>query len=145
MAKRSNHYIDAHVGARVRLRRMMMGMSQERLGELLGVTFQQIQKYEKGANRIGASRLYEVSQVLDVPLQYFFEDLPSSDEKPIARPHGTQSTGTDEPFLMDFVARPEGLALNKAYLKIKDPKMRRPVLDLLQALAGEKVANKDEM
>lgn len=136
MAKRSNHYIDAHVGARVRLRRMMIGMSQEKLGELLGVTFQQIQKYEKGANRIGASRLYEVSQVLEVPLQYFFDDLPAEDEKPIARPHGTQGA-EEEPFLMDFVARPEGLALNKAYLKIKNPKMRRPVLDLLQALADD--------
>ena len=78
MPKRSMNPIDAHVGARVRLRRMLVGMSQERLGELLGVTFQQVQKYEKGANRIGASRLYEVSQILEVPVQFFFDDLPAA-------------------------------------------------------------------
>lgn len=136
MPKRSQNPIDAHVGARVRLRRMMVGMSQERLGELLGVTFQQVQKYEKGANRIGASRLYEVSQILQVPVQFFFDDLPSDGEKPIARPHGVQDNDA-EPFLMDFVAKPEGLALNQAYMRIKDAKVRRPILDLVRAVAGE--------
>ena len=140
MPKRSQNPIDAHVGARVRLRRMLVGMSQERLGEMLGVTFQQVQKYEKGANRIGASRLYEVSQILQVPVQFFFDDLPGAGEKPVARPHGTVAGLNSEPFLMDFVAKPEGLALNQAYMRIKDAKVRRPILDLVRAVAGEEEA-----
>jgi transcriptional regulator with XRE-family HTH domain len=127
--------IDAHVGARVRLRRMLIGMSQEKLGEMLGVTFQQVQKYEKGANRIGASRLFEVSQILDVPVQFFFDDLPGAGERPVARPHGT-SDNDGEPFIMDFVARPEGMALNQAFTKIKGSKVRRHILDLVKAIAG---------
>ena len=135
MPKRSMNPIDAHVGARVRLRRMLIGMSQEKLGEMLGVTFQQIQKYEKGANRIGASRLYEVSKILDVPVQFFFDDLPGEGEKPIARPHGFSENG-GEPFVMDFVSSTEGLSLNRAYTGIKDGKVRRGILDLVRSIAG---------
>lgn len=135
MPKRSMNPIDAHVGARVRLRRMLIGMSQERLGELLGVTFQQVQKYEKGANRIGASRLYEVSRILDVPVQFFFDDMPDEGFRPIARPHGFTESDS-EPFVMDFVSSPEGLALNRAYASITGPRLRRRVLDLVRELAG---------
>lgn len=130
MPKRTQNPIDAHVGARVRLRRMLVGMSQERLGELLGVTFQQIQKYEKGANRIGASRLFEVSGVLEVPVTFFFEGLqtgaPSS-------PGMAEASG--EPFVLDFVSSSEGLALNRAFAKIQNPRMRRRVLELVRELA----------
>lgn len=135
MPKRSMNPIDAHVGARVRLRRMLVGMSQERLGELLGVTFQQVQKYEKGANRIGASRLYEVSRILEVPVQFFFDDLPEDGDRPVARPHGF-SDSAGEPFVMDFVSSSEGLALNRAYFSIQDGKVRRSLLDLVRNLAG---------
>ncbi len=135
MPKRSMNPIDSHVGARVRLRRMLIGMSQERLGELLGVTFQQVQKYEKGANRIGASRLFEISRVLDVPVQFFFDDMPQSGDRPIARPHGfAESAG--EPFVMDFVSSTEGLTLNRAYSAITEPRLRRRILDLVRELAG---------
>lgn len=135
MPKRSMNPIDAHVGARVRLRRMLIGMSQERLGELLGVTFQQVQKYEKGANRIGASRLYEISRILDVPVQFFFDDLPQDGDRPIARPHGFAETSS-EPFVMDFVSSSEGLSLNRAYSAISEPRLRRRVLELVRELAG---------
>ncbi len=135
MPKRSMNPIDAHVGARVRLRRMLIGMSQEKLGELLGVTFQQVQKYEKGANRIGASRLYEVSHILDVPVQYFFDDMPAEGDRPVARPHGF-SDGDSEPFVMDFVSSSEGLSLNRAYTRIKEGKLRRGILDLVRVIAG---------
>ena len=140
MPKRSMNPIDAHVGARVRLRRMLIGMSQEKLGEMLGVTFQQIQKYEKGANRIGASRLYEVSKILDVPVQFFFDDLPGEGEKPIARPHGFSENGS-EPFVMDFVSSSEGLSLNTAYTGIKDSKIRRAFLELVRVVGGKDEEN----
>ncbi len=135
MPKRSMNPIDAHVGARVRLRRMLIGMSQERLGELLGVTFQQVQKYEKGANRIGASRLFEISRILDVPVQFFFDDLPEDGNRPIARPHGFSDTA-GEPFVMDFVSSTEGLQLNRAYFGIQDGKLRRRLLDLVREISG---------
>ncbi len=135
MPKRSMNPIDAHVGARVRLRRMLVGMSQERLGELLGVTFQQVQKYEKGANRIGASRLYEVSRILEVPVQFFFDDMPEDGFRAAARPHGF-SEADGEPFVMDFVSSPEGLALNQAFAAIGSARMRRRVLDLVRELSG---------
>ncbi|MCC6918192.1 MAG: helix-turn-helix transcriptional regulator [Alphaproteobacteria bacterium] len=136
MPKRSMNPIDAHVGARVRLRRMLIGMSQEKLGEMLGVTFQQVQKYEKGANRIGASRLFEVSQILGVPVQYFFDDLPAEGERPVARPQGLPED-SEESFVMDFVVSQEGLALNQAYKKIGNTKLRRRVLDLVRAISSE--------
>lgn len=133
--KKKPNPTDVHVGSRIRLRRNMLGMSQEKLGENLGITFQQIQKYEKGANRIGASRLYEVSRVLDVPVQYFFDDMPADGDRPVARPHGF-SEGDSEPFVMDFVSSSEGLALNRAYTRIKEGKLRRGILDLVRVIAG---------
>lgn len=132
---RSATGVDAHVGARMRLRRMLLGMSQEKLGESLGVTFQQIQKYERGANRISASKLYEVSQMLGVPVQYFYDELPGNDEKPLARPQNKRDH--EESFLMDFVRSPEGLSLNRAYAGIPNEKLRRLILDMIKALSIE--------
>ena len=117
---------DVHVGARVRLRRTMLGMSQEKLGEALGLTFQQVQKYERGANRVGASRLWEMSRVLDVPVSYFFEEL---DGEP-----GTPSREMPEPEV-DPMTKRETLELVRAYYKISDPAVRRRIFELTKALA----------
>ena len=133
MPKKQANPIDAQVGNRVRLRRMLIGMSQEKLGESLGLTFQQIQKYEKGMNRIGAGRLYEVSQILGVPIDYFYEGLNGA-HSPSAHGHGaSQSTAP----VMEFVASGEGLQLSLAYMRIKDPKVRKRMLDLMKSLADE--------
>jgi transcriptional regulator with XRE-family HTH domain len=117
---------DVHVGARVRLRRTMLGMSQEKLGEALGLTFQQVQKYERGANRVGASRLWEMSRVLDVPVSYFFEEL---DGEP-----GAAGSAAPEPEA-DPMTKRETLELVRAYYKITDPAVRRRIFELTKALA----------
>jgi transcriptional regulator with XRE-family HTH domain len=113
---------------------MMLGMSQEKLGEHLGITFQQIQKYEKGTNRIGASRLQAIARVLSVPPAFFFEDAPGI--VPVA---GNQ--GFDEPqsasYVVDFLSSSEGLALNKSFVRIKDSKTRKKIVDLVRAIAGD--------
>lgn len=136
MTKKSPNPIDKHVGSRVRMRRMMIGMSQEKLGENLGITFQQIQKYEKGTNRIGASRLQNISNVLGVPVAFFFEGAPNVS--------GT-ATGFAEDaspaYVSDFLATTEGLALTRAFLKISDSKVRRRIVDLVEALAEEVPTN----
>lgn len=133
-SKKSPNPIDVHVGSRVRLRRMMLGISQEKLGEHLGITFQQIQKYEKGTNRIGASRLQAIARVLSVPPAFFFEDAPGI--VPVA---GNQ--GFDEPqsasYVVDFLSSSEGLALNKSFVRIKDSKTRKKIVDLVRAIAGD--------
>jgi transcriptional regulator with XRE-family HTH domain len=133
--------VDVHVGSRVRYRRMIVGMSQEKLGEKMNLTFQQIQKYEKGTNRIGASRLFQLSKILDVPVGYFFEDAFANS----APSHAIQ--GLHEPeqegFLLDFLNSREGLDLNKAFAKIQDPKVRRRVIDLVRALSEEKPETKE--
>ena len=128
--------IDVHVGSRVRLRRMLVGMSQEKLGNHMSLTFQQIQKYEKGANRIGASRLYQISRVLGVPVQFFF------DEAPIDIPqNGDAAPGfhedKSESFILEFLNSREGLELNRAFVKISDPKVRKRVVDLVRSLCEE--------
>ena len=143
MAKKQPSSIDAHVGSRVRLRRMLIGMSQEKLGELLGLTFQQVQKYEKGANRIGASRLFDISQILAVPVSYFFDDVPDE----IASQHRlTNGNGHGNghykdlesgPHMMEFVSSAEGFQLIRAYTKITDPRVRKRVLDLVKSLTGD--------
>ena len=125
--------IDRHAGARLRMRRMMVGMSQEKLAAALGITFQQIQKYEKGTNRIGASRLQHIARVLTVPVSFFFEDAPGApSEEPagMAEPRSTH-------YVVDFLSSAEGLQLNKAFIRIKDSKLRRKIIDLVRALAGE--------
>ena len=132
--------IDAHVGARIRLRRTLMGMSQERLGESLGLTFQQIQKYERGVNRVGASRLYDLARVLDVPISFFFDDMP----EPLARSGGDlgarRSFGfaeTQQNFSDDALNRRETLELVRAYYRITDPAVRKRVFDLIKSLVPE--------
>ncbi len=134
MARKEPNPIDVHVGSRVRLRRLLVGMSQEKLGEQLGLTFQQVQKYEKGTNRIGASRLYEVSRILNVPVQYFYEEMADNDAHLVG---GEQAfaEGDSAPFVMDFVSSSEGLQLNRAFVEIRDPAVRRGIVDMLKALA----------
>ena len=131
-SKKSPNPIDKHVGARVRMRRMMVSMSQEKLGDKLGITFQQIQKYEKGTNRIGASRLQQIAMVLSVPVGFFFEGAPSSD---------SMSSGLSESpspaYVSDFLATSDGLALTKAFMKVKDAKVRRRIVDLVQSIAAD--------
>ena len=132
--KKQPNPIDIHVGSRVRLRRMMLGMSQEKLGESLGITFQQIQKYEKGTNRIGASRLQHIARVLTVPVSFFFEDAPG------AVPTEPGALGMAErpsaSYVVDFLSSSEGIQLNKAFIRIKDAKIRRKVIELVRALGG---------
>src|SRR5580692_7605907 len=115
--------IDVHVGARIRLRRTLLGMSQERLGESLGLTFQQVQKYERGVNRVGASRLFDLSRVLDVPISFFFDDMPENlatafGAQPSRRPPGLSDT--TEAFADDTLNRRETLELVRAYYRITD-------------------------
>jgi transcriptional regulator with XRE-family HTH domain len=129
--KKQANPVDAHVGHRVRLRRMLIGMSQERLGELLGLTFQQVQKYEKGINRIGAGRLFEVAGILGVPVSFFYEDAESN-----GTASGFSEAGEPPP-VMEFLASGEGLQLSLAFMRIKDVKVRRRILDLVRSLADE--------
>jgi len=123
--------VDRHVGSRVRMRRIMLGMSQERLGEGLGLTFQQIQKYEKGTNRIGASRLQQICDILRIPVSFLFEGVPG----------GTiNAEGITEPaspaYVADCLATAEGLALVRAFTRISDIKLRRAIVDMVE-LIGE--------
>jgi transcriptional regulator with XRE-family HTH domain len=130
-AKKAPNPIDKHVGSRVRMRRMMLGMSQEKLGDALGLTFQQVQKYEKGTNRIGASRLQQISHILQVPVAFFFEGAPNL--------HGTGDL-KDAPspaYVSDFLATSEGLSLTKAFMRIPETKLRRRIVDLVEEIAGE--------
>jgi len=134
MAGKKPNPVDAHVGSRVRLRRMLLGMSQERLGESMGLTFQQVQKYEKGVNRIGASRLFQISKILDVPVQFFFEEAPNLFDG------GGRLRGMAEPesetFILEFLNSREGLELNRAFVKIGEAKVRKSIVELVRALAA---------
>jgi transcriptional regulator with XRE-family HTH domain len=135
MTKKAPNPIDKHVGSRVRMRRMMLGMSQEKLGDALALTFQQVQKYEKGTNRIGASRLQQISQILQVPVAFFFEGAPHLTDGSmvsdalVAAPSPT--------YVSDFLATSDGLSLTKAFMRIPDPKLRRRIVDLVQQIAGD--------
>jgi transcriptional regulator with XRE-family HTH domain len=133
LPKKHANPVDAQVGSRVRLRRMLIGMSQERLGELLGLTFQQVQKYEKGVNRIGAGRLFDVARILGVPIDYFYESVSGQ----LSGGRGF-SESEEAPPVMEFVSSGEGLQLSLAFMRIKDPKVRKRVLDLVKSLAEEK-------
>ncbi|MEI8145091.1 MAG: helix-turn-helix transcriptional regulator [Alphaproteobacteria bacterium] len=133
MIKKIPNPIDKHVGSRVRMRRMMLGMSQEKLGERLGLTFQQVQKYEKGTNRIGASRLQQISAILSVPVSFFFEGAPSGEPAPEGGFRESQAAS----YVADFLSTSEGLALNRAFIRIRDTKVRRKIVDLVRAVAGE--------
>lgn len=131
--------IDVHVGSRVRLRRTLLGMSQEKLGEAIGLTFQQVQKYERGANRIGASRLFDLSRVLDVPVSFFFDDMPQdvtgvqpiSSEVPAGMAEDKQAS-----FEPDPMAKRETLELVRAYYRISDPAVRKRLFELTKAVAN---------
>ena len=126
--------VDVHVGSRLRLRRTLLGISQEKLGDAVGLTFQQIQKYERGANRIGASRLYELSRILDVPISFFFDDMPDDLKTHEGRfAAGIAATGKD--YQSDPLARRETLELVRAYYKITDPKVRKRIFEMVKTLA----------
>jgi transcriptional regulator with XRE-family HTH domain len=133
--KKKPNPIDIHVGSRIRLRRTMLSMSQEKLGESLGITFQQIQKYEKGTNRVGASRLQNISTVLNVPVAYFFEDAPG--EAADSAQEGFSEANANSNYVVDFLSSSEGLQLNRAFVRIEDPKIRRRLIDLAKALASD--------
>ncbi len=138
------HPIDAHVGGRIRLRRTLMGMSQERLGEALGLTFQQVQKYERGVNRVGASRLFDLSRVLDVPISFFYDDMP----EPLASLHGTHHTtratggfseaqdgfGGAGNSQDELLHRRETLELVRAYYRINELAVRKRVFELIKSM-----------
>jgi transcriptional regulator with XRE-family HTH domain len=128
--KKQTNPVDIQVGNRVRIRRMLIGMSQERLGELLSLTFQQVQKYEKGVNRIGAGRLFDVARILGVPIDYFYEGVGAS----LGQEGFAEASA---PPVMEFVSSGEGLQLSLAFMKIKDAKVRKRVLDLVKSLAEE--------
>ncbi|USG61213.1 helix-turn-helix transcriptional regulator [Sneathiella marina] len=127
-----NHPVDAHVGSRVRLRRTLLGLSQQKLGRDLGLTFQQIQKYERGTNRIGASRLYELSEILDVPLSFFFDEMP--------RDSLSTSGGLADPekaFEHQYMSKRETLELVRAYYKITDLEVRKRIFEVIKSIAHQ--------
>lgn len=138
-SSRKPNPIDAHVGTRVRLRRMLLGMSQEKLGEHLGLTFQQVQKYEKGVNRIGASRLFDLSRVLGVPVQFFYDEAPADLTETSLAPGFAERPA--ESYVVEFLSTREGLELNKAFVKIADPRVRRSIVELVRALGGEETVD----
>ncbi len=126
--------IDVHVGSRVRLRRTLLGMSQERLGEAIGLTFQQVQKYERGANRVSASKLYEIAATLNAPVAYFFEGL-ADPSAPVGEGVGLLSS--DEQSVHAFLMTTEGLELASLFPRVPRGQVRRRLLDLVRSLVGE--------
>ena len=133
VAEHGPHPVDVHVGGRVRMRRTLLGMSQTDLGKALGVTFQQIQKNERGFNRIGASRLYQLSHIFDVPLSYFFDDMPPLEEADKAGLRG----GVQEPSAPDLMNKRETRELVRAYYRIRDSKMRDALRRMASAIAKD--------
>ena len=129
MLKKVPNPIDRHVGSRVRMRRMLAGVSQEKLGEALGLTFQQVQKYEKGTNRISASRLQQISKMLGVPVAFFFDGAPTDDTIESGFADAAATT-----YVADFLATSEGVQLTKAFVRIKSPRVRRRIVDLVESL-----------
>jgi transcriptional regulator with XRE-family HTH domain len=128
-AKKAPNPIDKHVGSRVRMRRMMLGMSQSTLGDGLGLTFQQVQKYEKGTNRMGASRLQHISDILQVPVPFFFDGAPQL--------MGHLNGGAPSPaYVAEFLATSDGLALSKAFMRIKEIRVRQRIVGLVEEIAG---------
>ncbi len=127
--------VDIHVGSRVRLRRTLLGMSQEKLGNALGLTFQQVQKYERGTNRIGSSRLFLLSRILDVPVSFFFDDMAPE----IADGQRGFAEAAQANFDQDDLAKRETLELVRAYYKIKDAAVRKRLFDLVKAIGGQAI------
>ena len=132
MIKKIPDPVDVHVGSRVRLRRTLLGMSQEKLGKALKLTFQQIQKYERGANRIGSSRLYQLSRILDVPVSFFFDDMTSEVAN---RSEGMAEEGGQN-FEVGQLSRRETLELVRAYYKITDPAIRKKLFEMVKAMGN---------
>jgi len=130
MIKSKPEPVDVHVGSRVRLRRTLLGYSQDKLGKALSLTFQQIQKYERGANRIGSSRLYQLSQILDVPVSFFFDEMP----KDISEQASGMSESGKQSFEVGQMSRRETLELVRAYYKIQDPAVRKKVFEMVKVL-----------
>jgi transcriptional regulator with XRE-family HTH domain len=136
MTTKAPNPVDKYVGSRVRMRRIMLGMSQEKLGESLGLTFQQVQKYEKGTNRIGASRLQQISEILQVPVAFLFEGGPSAPNL------AGMSEAPSPAYVADFLATSEGLALTRAFTRITDPKLRRSIVDLVEQMASRELPDR---
>jgi transcriptional regulator with XRE-family HTH domain len=136
MSTKAPNPVDKYVGSRVRMRRIMLGMSQEKLGEALGLTFQQVQKYEKGTNRVGASRLQQISEILQVPVSFLFDGGPSGMAN-------SANFGESSPaYISDFLATSEGLALTRAFTRIPDAKLRRSIVELVEQIAARELAEK---
>jgi transcriptional regulator with XRE-family HTH domain len=133
MAKEALKSIDKHVGSRVRMCRMMLGMSQTKLGDALGITFQQLQKNENGTNRIGASRLQQISHILQVPVSFFFEGVPHVP----GRHKGDGATAPSPAYVMDCLSSSEGVALTKAFMRIEKVELRRRIVELIEEIAGD--------
>ena len=134
--------VDRFVGSRVRMRRMMLGLSQEKLADALGLTFQQVQKYERGVNRVGASRLFDLSRVLDVPISFFFDDMPDNLATAFGAQRGRRATGlpeTADAFADDTLNRRETLELVRAYYRITDASVRKRVFDLIKSMGPAEV------
>lgn len=131
MSARSPDHIDQHAGAQLRIRRSEFDMSQSELGEKLGVTFQQVQKYERGTNRISAGRLFKIAHILNVPITYFYDGLDQS---------GSPKIGGGATALYDFIVSPDGLDLAEAFTGIRHQTTRRRVIDLIRSISGEQEA-----
>jgi transcriptional regulator with XRE-family HTH domain len=131
MPKERTHPIDKYVGNRVRMRRIALGLSQTQLGKALGLTFQQVQKYEKGTNRISASRLHRTAEILQVPIEFFFEGAPH-----VRGEHPTQTVAASPQFVSDYLASSDGLHLTKAFMQISKARLRRSIVNLVEAIAG---------
>ncbi len=137
MSTKAPNPVDKYVGSRVRMRRIMLGMSQEKLGEALGLTFQQVQKYEKGTNRVGASRIQQISEILQVPVSFLFEGGPSGMANAEGFPEATSPS-----YVSDFLATSEGLALTRAFTRITDAKLRRSIVELVEQIAAREAPDK---
>src|SRR5215470_5033630 len=131
-AKKAPNPTDRHVGSRVRMRRILLAMSQEELGAALGLSFQQVQKYERGANRIGASRLQQMSHILQVPVEFFFEGAPNA-----SAPHGSDGSTLSMAEINDFISDSDGLRLIRAFMRIDNVALRRRIATLVQEIAGD--------
>ena len=127
------HPVDIHVGSRIRMRRTLLGLSQEKLGDALGLTFQQVQKYERGANRVGSSRLYEISRILDVPISFFFEEMTGD----VSSAGAVAPVDAVEGAQRDPLAKRETLELVRAYYRIDDPRVRKRVFELMKSIAAD--------
>jgi len=137
MSTKAPNPVDKYVGSRVRMRRIMLGMSQEKLGEALGLTFQQVQKYEKGTNRVGASRIQQIAEILQIPVSFLFEGGPRGTVNA-----GGTIEGPSPSFVSDFLATSEGLALTRAFTRINDAKLRRSIVELVEQIASHENADK---